>query len=219
MSQQLERRILDTCSRPDYKPITAEVLARELNVTKKHRQEFREVLAELAAAGKIRETADGRLKPQVAAGLVQGTIKKTAAGAGFLIPHKTAPGYKPAPPDNPRANDVFIAPHDLGDAQTGDEVLVQLHRGGDRGRLRGRVVEILQRSTRTFVGTYLERDEQGFVQVDGTTLTDPVFVGDPGAKGAQTGDKVVFEMVRFPSHQRGGEGVLTKVLGARGEPG
>ena len=85
--------------------------------------------------------------------------------------------------------------------------------------MRGRVVEILQRATRTFVGTYLERDEQGFVQVDGTILSDPVFVGDPGAKGAQPGDKVVFEMVRFPSHQRGGEGVLTKVLGPRGEPG
>jgi ribonuclease R len=219
---QLERKILDALTLPDYKPVTAAVLARDLNVTKKSMQEFRDAVAGLIAAGKLREMADGLLRPQAAAGLVQGTIKKTAAGAGFLIPHKTAPGYKPAPPDNPRANDVFIAPHDLGDAQTGDEVLVQLHRGGrdgDRGRVRGRVVEILQRSTRTFVGTYLERDEQGYVQVDGTTLSDPVFVGDPGAKGAQPGDKVVFEMVRFPSHQRGGEGVLTKVLGPRGESG
>ena len=129
MPQQLEPKILDTLSRPDYKPVTAAVLARDLNVTKKRMQEFRDALEELIAAGKVRETADGLLRPQAAAGLVQGTIKKTAAGAGFLIPHKTAPGYKPAPPDNPRANDVFIAPHDLGDAQTGDEVLVQLHRG------------------------------------------------------------------------------------------
>src|SRR4029077_10753557 len=87
------------------------------------------------------------------------------------------------------------------------------------GRQRGKIVEILQRSTRTFVGVYLEKDEQGFVQVDGTTLNEPVYVGDPGAKGAQPGGKVVFERVRFPSHQRGGEGVLTKVLGPRGEPG
>ena len=219
---QAAQRIFESLTGPDYKPVTAAVLARELNVTKKRMQEFRDAVKELIAAGKIRETGDGLLRPQSAAGLVQGMIKKTAAGAGFLIPHKTAPGYKPAPPDNPRANDVFVAPHDLGDAQTGDEVLVQLHRGGregDRGRVRGRVVEILQRATRSFVGTYLVRDEQGYVQVDGTTLNDPVFVGDPGAKGAQPGDKVVFEMVRFPSHQRGGEGVLTKVLGPRGEAG
>src|SRR5262249_49799423 len=78
---------------------------------------------------------------------------------------------------------------------------------------------IVQRATRTFVGVYLEREEQGYVQVDGTTLNEPVYVGDPGAKGAQPGDKVVFEMVRFPSHFRPGEGVLTKVLGPRGQPG
>src|SRR5207245_763642 len=30
---------------------------------------------------------------------------------------------------------------------------------------------------------------------------------------------VVFEMVRFPSHALSGEGVLTKVLGPRGQPG
>src|SRR5436190_2445794 len=93
---QLERRIVETLMRPDYKPVTAVVLARDLNVTKKRMQEFRDVVEQLSAAGKVRETADGLLRPQAAAGLVQGTIKKTAAGAGFLIPHKTAPGYKPA---------------------------------------------------------------------------------------------------------------------------
>ncbi len=46
-----------------------------------------------------------------------------------------------------------------------------------------------------------------------------VFVGDPGAKGARPDDKVVFEMVRFPSAEDHGEGVLVEVLGPRGEPG
>lgn len=222
----LERKILDNLARPDYKPAPAAAFARDLNVTKKQMHEFREVLAGLTAAGKIRETADGLLRPRAGAHLVQGTIKKTAGGVGFLIPHKKSPIpggpiAKTQVSADPRANDVFIAPHDLGDAQTGDEVLVQLHKPDGRrpGRLRGRIVEILQRSTRTFVGIYIERDQQGFVQVDGTTLNEPVSVGDPGAKGAQPGDKVVFEMVRFPSHFRGGEGVLTKVLGPRGEPG
>src|SRR6185503_3480431 len=33
------------------------------------------------------------------------------------------------------------------------------------------------------------------------------------------GDKVVIEMLRFPSHAHSGEAVLTRVLGAKGEPG
>lgn len=215
---QFEHMILATLGKRKSVPVTAAVLARDLNVTKKRMHEFRRVVAELVAAGRIRETEAGLIGARSGARLVQGTIKKTAGGSGFLIPHKKVPS--PATAADPRAGDIFIAPHELGDAQTGDEVLVQLHDGGGRaGRERGKVVEILQRSTRTFVGTYLEQDDQGFVQVDGTTLNDPVSVGDPGAKGARPGDKVVFEMVRFPSHARGGEGVLTKVLGPRGEPG
>ncbi len=34
----------------------------------------------------------------------------------------------------------------------------------------------------------------------------------------RAGDKVVFEMIRFPTHVSPGEGVLTEVLGKRGEP-
>ena len=59
----------------------------------------------------------------------------------------------------------------------------------------------------------------GYVQVDGKHFTEPIYVGDPGAKGAQPDDKVVLEMVRFPSHLRDGEGVLVDILGNRGQPG
>ena len=44
-------------------------------------------------------------------------------------------------------------------------------------------------------------------------------MGDPGAKGAAADDKVVFEMVRFPSPVHDGEGVIVEVLGPRGKPG
>lgn len=211
----ISKKVLEALALPDYQPVTASDLARQLNLTKKNRQEFSDALEALLKSGQVRRSQQGLLRLRADRGLVQGMIKKTAGGAGFLIPHKKAPVTEGGP-----RQDIFIAPHDLGEAHTGDEVLVQLlDRPRDDGRIRGRIVEILTRSTRTFVGTYFERDEQGWVQVDGSNLTDPVFVGDPGAKGAQTGDKVVFEMVRFPSHARGGEGVLTNVLGPRGEPG
>src|SRR6185295_4425631 len=38
-------------------------------------------------------------------------------------------------------------------------------------------------------------------------------------KGVRPDDKVVIEMVHFPSHTRDGEGVLVEVLGPRGQPG
>jgi ribonuclease R len=46
-----------------------------------------------------------------------------------------------------------------------------------------------------------------------------VSVGDPGAKGARPDDKVVVEMLRFPTPDDRGEAVITEVLGPRGQPG
>ena len=57
------------------------------------------------------------------------------------------------------------------------------------------------------------------MQIDGPLFARPIYVGDPGAKNAQADDKVVIEMVRFPSPLHDGEGVITEVLGPRGKPG
>jgi ribonuclease R len=56
--------------------------------------------------------------------------------------------------------------------------------------------------------------------VDGTVFSHSIYVGDPGAKGAKPDDKVVLEMLRFPTaDDRRGEGVITEILGPRGKPG
>jgi ribonuclease R len=87
------------------------------------------------------------------------------------------------------------------------------------GQRCGVIEKIIERATSVFVGTYLESGGQGFVQIDGTAFTAPIHVGDPGAKGATPNDKVVIEMLRFPTASRHGEAVLTEVLGKRGDPG
>ena len=81
------------------------------------------------------------------------------------------------------------------------------------------MVEVLQRQTRQFVGTYFESEGSAFVQIDGTLFAQPIFVGDPGAKNARPDDKVVMEMIRFPSPLHDGEGVIVEVLGPQGKPG
>ena len=69
------------------------------------------------------------------------------------------------------------------------------------------------------MGVYLEQDGTGWVQVDGTVFAQPILVGDPGAKSVAVGDKVVIEIVRFPSPTHDGEAVVVEVLGPRGQPG
>jgi ribonuclease R len=206
---KLEQQILEFISHPDYKPVKRNKLSSRLNLADKLVARHKEALQSLIDAGKVYENKRGRLKLKSALQTIAGVIKRTSSGAGFVIPHDR--------PSDGRQGDIYVAPADMGGAYSGDEVLVQLLKRG--GRRSGRIEEVVERATSTFVGTYLEDGGNGYVRVDGTTFNDPVFVGDPGAKGAQPDDKVVVEMVRFPTHFQAGEAVLTKVLGPRGDVG
>jgi len=146
---------------------------------------------------------------------VTGVFRRAAGGFGFVRPAGSGAAHT-------REQDIYVSAEDAGDAASGDSVLVRLSskdRGGRFRNPRGVIVEVLERETNQYVGAYFEAGGLGMVQVDGTVFTKPIIVGDPGAKSARAGDKVVFEMVRFPTHTHGGEGVITEVLGPRGQPG
>ena len=225
------KQITDHLSQPNYKPVSWQTLSRQIGITKKQNRAFRAALDSLIGSKTVKKSASGRLRlakkkshkflaqkagttksGSKAGQLITGIIKRTGKGDGYLIPHERTPELN--------GEDVFINARDMQDAHTGDEVAVQLlNRTRSSGHRCGRIDEVLERESNTFVGTYFEDVGQGFVRVDGNTFSEPVSVGDPGAKGAQPEDKVVIEMLRFPSAHRIGEAVLTQVLGARGEPG
>ncbi|MFM7741831.1 MAG: hypothetical protein ACKO9H_20750, partial [Planctomycetota bacterium] len=146
-------------------------------------------------------------------GEVYGAFRRAAAGYGFVIPDGAVPGD--------RSQDLFIPPRKILDAASGDRVIARLSRGrtgGDQRRT-GEIVEVVRRRTNRFVGTYRERAGLGLVLVDGGTFDSAILVGDAGAKDCRPGDKVVVEMVRFPSNTDDGEGVIVEVLGPRGKAG
>jgi ribonuclease R len=146
---------------------------------------------------------------------IKGIFRRVASGNGFV-----RPSDRERPAD--RADDIFIPREETRDAANGDTVIVRLTRmqRGPKGlRQGGKIVEILERDTHQFVGVYNEEDDQGYVTIDGGAFAAPIWVGDPGAKNAAPGDKVVIEIVRFPSPAWHGEGVIVEVLGAKGKPG
>lgn len=209
---KLRDQIIELLSDPNYRPLDAGAVSKKLRVSKKGMKKFRATVDDLVASGQVREGKKGRLRLKTTAGFVTGVIRKINSGAAFVIPHE-------APADLEK-KDVYVSSRDLGDAQTGDEVMVRLiSRRRSGGQRCGRVEKVLERASNVFVGTYFESQGQGFVRVDGNAFDGAIHVGDPGAKGAKTDDKVVIEMLRFPSANRVGEAVLTEVLGHRGDPG
>src|SRR3990172_10855156 len=92
---------------------------------------------------------------------VVGVFRGMEAGYGFVRPTgtKRAEG---------RLLDIYIPTHHSGDASTGDVVMVQLgSRHSDRQPgPRGQIVEVLERESHEFVGTYFESAGGGDVEVD-----------------------------------------------------
>src|SRR3954471_23478604 len=209
----LQAQILVLLARKNYQPLKPKALARKLNVPSAQYAHFRKALRELVEQKRVEIGKSHGVRPAKALGTVTGVFKRAAAGFGFVRPH--------ALDGNPPGPDVYIAQGLSLDAATGDEVLVKVTRKPSRPGLgpAGEIVRVLERSTRQFVGTYFEREGQGLVRVDGTVFSHSVAVGDPGAKGARPEDKVVFEMIHFPTAEDRGEGVITEVLGPRGKPG
>ena len=210
-----EDHIMAVVSEIDYRPVTQAILAKSINVKKKALRDFRDSLANLIEAGKLRQDKQGRIRVPGTSGRVSGVLRKISSGAGFVIPTEPSKDGK-----DPRAGDIYVSARDIRDAQSGDEVLVRVTEKRRSGGQRcGMIEKVVDRATSVFVGTYFESSGQGFVRVDGTVFGAAIHVGDPGAKGATPDDKVVIEMLRFPTANRIGEAVLTEVLGNRGDPG
>jgi len=217
----LQELILRLVHSPDYQPVKPKVIAKQLGLPKERARELRKAVKRLAREGKIwygenhlvKRPEAGERTTRTDKPLITGEFRRAAKGYGFVRPIGT-------PPSAGRELDIFIPLRRTADASTGDIVKVRLKPPRrDETKQNGAIVEIVERETNQFVGTYLERNGQAFVQIDGNIVTEPVPVGDPGAKNAMEGDKVVIEMIRFPTHLHPGEGVIVEVLGARGAPG
>jgi ribonuclease R len=208
----LEAQILAALSRKTYHPLKPKALARKLGISAAHYGEFRQTLRELSRQKRLEIGKNHTVRNARPHGTVTGIFRRTSTGTGYVRPH---------PIEGNAGPEIRIPMYDSLDAATGDEVLVKITRKPNRRDLgpAGIILQVLERATHQFVGTYFERDGQGFVRVDGTVFSHSIYVGDPGAKGARPEDKVVLEMLRFPTPEDRGEGVLTEVLGPRGQPG
>ena len=243
----LRATVLQLVTAPNYQPVKPAVIAKRLGLANEAARDLKKAIKQLvkekklaygpshlvypadkkpgrkqrgeavtAAAendGRVRQKIKTKSKPSGAAKHFTGTFRRTAAGFGFVRPEGTLRAEG-------RDADVFIPMEKCGDAADGDLVSVRLEqKRGRMGKLEGRIIDIVRRATNRFVGVYFEQAGMGLVQVDGKVFAKPIYVGDPGAKGARVDDKVVVEMVRFPSHVRDGEGVIVDILGQRGQPG
>src|SRR5207244_1207874 len=154
----LTQKILAAVSRNSYQPLKPKALARKLGVPAEQYADFRRALRDLLKQGRVVMGKNHTVRPAQASGTVAGTFHKTSAGYGFVRPHAV---------DGHVGPEVLIREEDVRDAATGDQVLIRILRRPKSPDLRptGKILEVIERATRQFVGTYFERDGSALVRI------------------------------------------------------
>jgi len=118
-------------------------------------------------------------------------------------------------------DDIFVKASKTRRALQGDTVRVAVTRqkGGDTRRREGEVVEILERSTRPFVGYYHTVGAQAWVLMQSKTMPYDIQVDAEAAAamGAQAGMKVAAVVDRWDRRDPGPFGHVVDVLGQPGD--
>ncbi len=114
--------------------------------------------------------------------------------------------------------DVKVKSENLKYALDDDLVKVQIFKPTTRGgHAEGKVVEIIERNRKEFVGRVQTSGNFAFVIPDFRKMYFDIFISSSNMLGAQPDDKVVVEIVQWPQRNKKPEGKITRVLGKSGE--
>jgi len=209
MAEVLKKQIIKFLKHPDYTPLKLTKLAKALGVGSEDYADFKIAFDELRRAGHVVIDERNLVNLPPLSGRIIGTFRANPKGFGFVTPlEPTSHG------------DLFIPPDKTAAAMTGDIVAAKVVRKGKRAgqiRLTGRIVEILERAQNKFVGTLQKHADGWIVQPDGTAFTEPISVDDVTAKNARVKDKVVVEILSYPTEKYLARGVIIEVLGRAGQ--
>lgn len=120
-------------------------------------------------------------------------------------------------PDDPEAQEIFVAPNNIGHALHGDTVKIQLFPARKMKQPEGRVVEVVKRAKTQFVGLIEIQRRFAFLIPDLKTMNVDIFIPLENLGGARNGQKALVEMVEWPDNLNNPVGKVLQVLGQPGE--
>lgn len=190
-------------SNPD-KPLNYKQVSSFLGVNdEKFRLLISEILEQEAEKGKLITVRKGKYKiKDKPRELIEGTIQITKTGRGFVV----VDGLE---------QDIKIKRYDTKDAFWGDRVSVAYNPHGRD--LKGKVVEVIERQRKNFVGVLEVSDKYAFVVPSDRRIHVDFFIPKSEFNGAKDGQKVIVEIIEWKSTEDNPVAKVTKVLGEVGD--
>ena len=163
-----------------------------------------EILYDFIQDDFIKESSKHRYKLNNRGIEMTGTFQRKSNGKNTFIPDD---GGDP----------ILIAERNSFHAMNGDKVKVSFFAKRKRHMIEAEVVEILERSNDTFVGTLSVNKSYAFLLTESRTLANDIFIPKDKLKGGKDGDKAVVKVTEWPSEFKNPIGEVVDVLGPAGD--
>ena len=200
----IKEKILAVMQEPKYQPTDLDSILAATKI--EDYAEFTSVLKDAVSKGEILQSKKGRYGLPVHFGYIRGRVIGNSKGFAFLNVEEAE-------------RDYFIPASKMGTALHGDIVLAKEVSASGSRKLEVEVTKVLERNTQTLVGTFAKQKQYGFVIPSNGRYAKDIYVSAAHFLGAENGDKVVLEIISFPTENSGPEGKIIEVLGKTGDRG
>lgn len=179
------------------KPLSFQEIVRLLKLSSSESRRLKKILREMVKEGDIIRTRKGLYGPSTEMNLLIGRFEMHKEGYGFVILEK--PGQR----------DIFVPARATLGAMDNDRVVVRVE---NKSKREGSIVRILKRAHTTIAGTF-ELGRYGFYVKPKKTIFPFDILVAPKKKGnAKNGDRVIAEIIDYPTDKRPPTARILKVL-------
>lgn len=169
-----------------------------------NRQVIRQTLEMLAERGELEELESGKYRIPFHEKYIEGTVDMSTSGNAYII-------------NDVYEEDVYVVANNLKSAMHGDRVKVFVYARKKGQKLKGEVVEILQRARTEFVGTLEVSEKFAFLIADNEKQTKDIFIPLKDLKGGKNNDKAIVRIVEWPDGKLNPVGEVIRILGRKGQ--
>ena len=189
------------------RPITLSQIIKNLDIDETSKQEalnFR--LRAMLRDGQLMQDRRGRYCLFERINLRRGTIQAHPDGYGFFISNTEEP-------------DMMISAAEMRGVMHGDVVLAFQTSVDRRGRLEGKIHEVIEHANASVVGRFFSEHGVSYVVPDSKRLTQDISVPTEHTLGAQNGQIVLLEILAFPNKRSQAVGKVVNIVGEHMAPG
>jgi len=200
----LTNNIIEVFSASPKKPLNTRQLTSRLLVTNNEEKKLiNELLTDLTEKKVIEELGPGSYKLKSEGGYVLGKIRIKRGGYANVISETIK-------------DEIFISQNNLNHALDGDSVKVFVYAHKKAQGYEGEVVEILERSRDTFVGTLEVSRKFAFLSPDSRKISFDMYIPSDKLLGATNGQRVIARITEWPKRSKNPFGEVIEVLGDQG---